>query len=184
MASFKVNGVQHQLDIEPDMPLLWALRDDESTVKVIKHEYTPSTDTKILGQVQSKYPLKNWSSVMLFNNSLDDTGAFIPFQCGFQCLSDVGTAFYPETLQTVGRSQFNKIGIPLQFDAGEPVFIEHMLPLSHHSEIAVVHDEYLDRKLVVNGRGQFAECHLERAVTDDGINQRFRSGQLGTDCGG
>ena len=28
MATFKVNGIQHQLDIEPDMPLLWALRDE------------------------------------------------------------------------------------------------------------------------------------------------------------
>lgn len=28
MANFTVNGVQHNLDIEPDMPLLWALRDE------------------------------------------------------------------------------------------------------------------------------------------------------------
>ena len=28
MANFKVNGVQQQLDIEPDMPLLWAIRDE------------------------------------------------------------------------------------------------------------------------------------------------------------
>jgi isoquinoline 1-oxidoreductase alpha subunit len=28
MAAFKVNGVDHQLDIEPEMPLLWALRDE------------------------------------------------------------------------------------------------------------------------------------------------------------
>ena len=28
MAAFKINGIQHQLDIEPDMPLLWVLRDE------------------------------------------------------------------------------------------------------------------------------------------------------------
>jgi isoquinoline 1-oxidoreductase alpha subunit len=28
MASFKVNGITQQLDIEPDMPLLWVLRDE------------------------------------------------------------------------------------------------------------------------------------------------------------
>lgn len=28
MATFRVNGVQQELDIEPDMPLLWALRDE------------------------------------------------------------------------------------------------------------------------------------------------------------
>ena len=27
MISPKVNGVQHQIDADPDMPLLWALRD-------------------------------------------------------------------------------------------------------------------------------------------------------------
>jgi isoquinoline 1-oxidoreductase alpha subunit len=28
MANFKVNGENKALDIEPDMPLLWALRDE------------------------------------------------------------------------------------------------------------------------------------------------------------
>jgi isoquinoline 1-oxidoreductase alpha subunit len=28
MIALKVNGVTHQLDVEPDMPLLWALRDE------------------------------------------------------------------------------------------------------------------------------------------------------------
>ncbi|HJN95892.1 MAG: (2Fe-2S)-binding protein [Gammaproteobacteria bacterium] len=28
MATFKVNGVEQSLDIEPDMPLLWAIRDE------------------------------------------------------------------------------------------------------------------------------------------------------------
>ena len=28
MVTFKVNGVEHTLDIEPDMPLLWAIRDE------------------------------------------------------------------------------------------------------------------------------------------------------------
>jgi isoquinoline 1-oxidoreductase subunit alpha len=28
MATFKVNGIEHRLDIEPEMPLLWAIRDE------------------------------------------------------------------------------------------------------------------------------------------------------------
>lgn len=28
MATFKVNGIEQRLDIEPEMPLLWALRDE------------------------------------------------------------------------------------------------------------------------------------------------------------
>lgn len=37
-------------------------------VWVVKHDYTPKTTTKFLGQPQSVYPRKNWSSVMVFRN--------------------------------------------------------------------------------------------------------------------
>jgi lipopolysaccharide biosynthesis glycosyltransferase len=37
-------------------------------VFVVKHDYTPKTETKFLGQKQTKYEKKNWSSVMLFDN--------------------------------------------------------------------------------------------------------------------
>lgn len=37
---------------------------------VVKHCYTPKSTMKMDGQIQSKYPRKNWSSVMLFQNSL------------------------------------------------------------------------------------------------------------------
>lgn len=39
-------------------------------VVVAKHDYTPKDDFKFLGQGQTKYPRKNWSSVMLMNNAL------------------------------------------------------------------------------------------------------------------
>ena len=39
-------------------------------VRVVKHDYQPTEETKFLGNVQTKYEKKNWSSVMLFNNSL------------------------------------------------------------------------------------------------------------------
>ena len=28
MATFKINGEEHSLDVEPEMPLLWVLRDE------------------------------------------------------------------------------------------------------------------------------------------------------------
>jgi hypothetical protein len=40
----------------------------EKTVLVCKHDYVPKTERKFLNQVQSKYPRKNWSSLMVFNN--------------------------------------------------------------------------------------------------------------------
>ena len=44
--------------------------DNEKAVMVCKHDYVPKEDTKFLGQVQTKFEKKNWSSVMLFNNEL------------------------------------------------------------------------------------------------------------------
>jgi hypothetical protein len=42
----------------------------DKAVLVCKHDYVPKTERKLLDdQVQTKYPRKNWSSVMLFNNA-------------------------------------------------------------------------------------------------------------------
>ena len=40
----------------------------EQAVLVCKHDYVPKTERKFLGQVQTRYARKNWSSLMLFNN--------------------------------------------------------------------------------------------------------------------
>lgn len=42
---------------------------DEKAVLVCKHDYVPKTERKFLGQVQTRYARKNWSSLMLFNNA-------------------------------------------------------------------------------------------------------------------
>jgi len=52
-----------------DIADLWSLRDDRFSVMCVKHDYRPVEDTKFLGQIQTKYEKKNWSSVMLFNNA-------------------------------------------------------------------------------------------------------------------
>jgi hypothetical protein len=41
----------------------------DKAVLVCKHDYVPRTERKFLDQVQTKYPRKNWSSVMAFNNA-------------------------------------------------------------------------------------------------------------------
>ncbi len=55
--------------VRTDIAKLWALRDDSYSIMCCKHDYTPVSDTKFLGNVQSKYEKKNWSSVMMFNNA-------------------------------------------------------------------------------------------------------------------
>ena len=52
-----------------DIARLWALRDDRYAVQVVQHNHVPREDTKFLGQKQTAYPKKNWSSVMLMNNA-------------------------------------------------------------------------------------------------------------------
>jgi hypothetical protein len=52
-----------------DITELWAhtILSPQKAVYVCQHDYTPKSSTKFLGQVQTAYPRKNWSSVMLFD---------------------------------------------------------------------------------------------------------------------
>lgn len=50
-----------------DIANLWDLCDDRYAVQVVKHDHRPTESTKFLGQAQTTYEKKNWSSVMLFN---------------------------------------------------------------------------------------------------------------------
>jgi lipopolysaccharide biosynthesis glycosyltransferase len=55
--------------VRADIAELFALKDERYAVMVCKHDYTPSTSIKFRGNVQTKYEKKNWSSLILFNNS-------------------------------------------------------------------------------------------------------------------
>ena len=55
--------------VRDDIAHLYALRDERYAVMVVKHEHVPKESTKFLGQPQTPYQKKNWSSVMLFNNA-------------------------------------------------------------------------------------------------------------------
>jgi len=53
-----------------DIAELWRLRDDRYAVMVVRHDHVPEESTKFLGEPQTSYEKKNWSSVILFNNAL------------------------------------------------------------------------------------------------------------------
>lgn len=59
-----------------DIAKLFALQDDRYAVMCVKHHHEPKEDQKFLGQVQTRYEKKNWSSVMMFNNA--KCGALTP----------------------------------------------------------------------------------------------------------
>lgn len=52
-----------------DIAELWDQRDDNFALFCVHHDHQPSDNRKFLGEVQSAYPKKNWSSLMLFNCS-------------------------------------------------------------------------------------------------------------------
>jgi lipopolysaccharide biosynthesis glycosyltransferase len=52
-----------------DIANLWALRNDDYAVQVVKHEHVPKESVKFLEKTQTRYEKKNWSSVILFNNA-------------------------------------------------------------------------------------------------------------------
>lgn len=49
--------------------MLQAVSQREKAVLVCQHHYTPKSTTKMDGQIQTVYPRKNWSSLMVFNNA-------------------------------------------------------------------------------------------------------------------
>ena len=52
-----------------DISLLWRQRTTKYAVQCVQHDYTPNSTIKFLNQPQTTYPKKNWSSMMIFNNS-------------------------------------------------------------------------------------------------------------------
>jgi len=50
-----------------DIADLWRLRDETFALLCVQHEHVPQEQVKFLGEPQSAYPKKNWSSLMLLN---------------------------------------------------------------------------------------------------------------------
>ncbi|MCR9257293.1 MAG: glycosyltransferase [Alphaproteobacteria bacterium] len=50
-----------------DVAELFALADETKALMCVQHDYTPKETTKMDGQVQTVYPRKNWSSMVLYN---------------------------------------------------------------------------------------------------------------------
>ncbi len=53
--------------VRRDIGELFALADPSKALMCVQHDYQPSKREKMDGQIQTPYPRKNWSSLMLFN---------------------------------------------------------------------------------------------------------------------
>ncbi|MFM7087548.1 MAG: hypothetical protein ACKOXO_11245 [Cyanobium sp.] len=50
-----------------DIVQLWEMRDNRYALLCVHHRHDSGDGVKFLGEIQSAYPKKNWSSLMLFN---------------------------------------------------------------------------------------------------------------------
>ncbi len=108
-------------------------RSPDKAVLVCKHDYTPGPARKFLNQVQTVYPRKNWSSVMLFNNARCTalTSAYVNSATGldlqrFAWLDDALIGELPlEWNWLVGEYQHNPHARIVHYTIGGPYFDEY-----------------------------------------------------------
>lgn len=116
-----------------DPAKLWALRDDNFAVKVVHHNHVPEESTKYLGNVQTKYHRKNWSSVVLFNNSKCKrlTPEYVNTASGldlhqFAWLNDDEIGYLPKTWNhLVGYDQHDNEAKLIHYTIGGPYFKDY-----------------------------------------------------------
>lgn len=114
---------------------LYQLLDPTKAVMVCKHDYTPKTSVKYLGNVQHQYPRKNWSSVMLFNCNHNDTKRLTPdvvntasgrYLHRFEWTSDEFIGELPlEWNWLVGEYEYNPDTKNVHWTIGGPYFHEY-----------------------------------------------------------
>ncbi len=100
------------------------LYDPKKAVMCCKHDYTPSETTKMDGKVQTIYPRKNWSSLMLFNCSDSHCKELTP---------DVINSESPKYLHRMLWTDDKKIGnIPLEYNWLEGDYDNSVNPKAIH----------------------------------------------------
>ena len=104
-------------------------------VRVVKHEYVVKDDIKFLGQPQTRYKRKNWSSVMVFNNKLCRrlTPEYVNEAPGlalhqFACCQDDQIADMPRSWNWLVGEEGYESGDPyvLHYTKGTPCFDEYV----------------------------------------------------------
>jgi anaerobic selenocysteine-containing dehydrogenase len=100
----------------------------------VKHEYLPSDDKKFLGSIQTKYEKKNWSSVMLFNNSecqaltpevvASQTGLYL-HQFKWLASEALIGSISPEWNFLVGESKSESLPKLIHYTLGGPYFASY-----------------------------------------------------------
>jgi lipopolysaccharide biosynthesis glycosyltransferase len=61
--------IDNDMIVENDVAELLSLMTGDCTVRCTKHNQIVDSDVKFLGEKQTSYNMKNWTSVMMFNNA-------------------------------------------------------------------------------------------------------------------
>lgn len=142
-----------------DIAELFNSADLSKAVSVVPHHYTPAAGDKFLGQPQTQYQRKNWSSVMLFNNSRcrQLTPEYVNEATGlelhqFKWLADgeIGK-LAPEWNHLVGEIAPNPAAKIVHFTLGTPCFAKY-------SRCEFAHEWHAEHRLMLdyNRRGEFS----------------------------
>ena len=150
-----------------DIAELWKL-DTPHSVSVVKHDYQPKKEDKFLGYKQSLYEKKNWSSLMLFNNTLcraltpkvvnEASGLYLHQFKWLQDDSLIG-ALPVEYNHLVGEYPPNPNAKIVHFTLGTPCFKAYS-----NCEFSDEWYAELDRVNDYNRIGEYKERHEIRAV--------------------
>lgn len=119
--------------VRDDISKLWAWRNDSFSMMCVHHTHIPKEETKYLDNIQSKYERKNWSSVMLFNNSRCKTltPEYVNTASGldlhqFKWLKDNEIGYLPKTWNhLVGYDKYDPQAKCVHFTIGGPYFKEY-----------------------------------------------------------
>src|ERR1041384_7127935 len=84
-----------------------------------------------------------------------------------QNTAKLGRFLCAKTCGAVCFSKFYEVRRDGNIDFGVSAVVEHLLPLAHHPEVTVVHDQNFDGQAILNCGRELLVCHLKSTDTDD-----------------
>src|SRR5215471_10556152 len=84
----------------------------------------------------------------------------------------------------VSFCELDEVGSPLHVHVGVVAVVKNFLPLAHHAQRVVVHDDDFCVGPILDCSSQFLSGHLEAAIADEGNDLAIREGQLSAQRGG
>jgi lipopolysaccharide biosynthesis glycosyltransferase len=107
--------------VRKDLKDLWDLKNDHKTIMVVKHKNNYKDTTKFNNNIQTIYPRKNWSSLMLFNCS----------KCRYLSLDYVNSASGLDlhTFKNINKEDIGSL----------PIHWNYLVGLNRFEDPAIVH---------------------------------------------